>query len=418
MVCPLELKVNSPDTLQLDDRYFTDLKGQYEFTLNFLIKSTETQKTICDVRPVHQWDRRSVNCEVELESGTYEIIPKIMAERHVWRPRVEKMVKRAADENPKKLRQIGLQYDLAHAKGGIVDEDEALRKKREAEKKKKLKGKKQEDKNKQMAEAMARMEAAMVAMRHEYNQTLNEKENGKERDRKEESTDEKKNDDESDSKGSTVETKADQAPPGTWPEDSAKSDLDVPKHSETLVEPNKEPSSHDTSQAIDEKRRLPVRVPSPPDYRRGPPQPSASPIHYQNRYQDNDDQYQRPDQSSLRNNRRMTMTDYSMDQYPVFTPPTEPASESDRDSSDSGSGSGSDTVSDDNSSSSDSDAVSCYPRRHYRQRKKQPWNAVCVIGLRVYAQHSGIKVSLADQKRDEAIELVAPEGSSAAGPTE
>ena len=47
------------------------------------------------------------------------------------------MVKRAADSNPRKLRQIGLQYDLAHAKGGILDEDEALRKKRETEKKKK-----------------------------------------------------------------------------------------------------------------------------------------------------------------------------------------------------------------------------------------------------------------------------------------
>ena len=397
---------------QLDDRYFTDLKGQYEFTLNFLVKSSETKKTICAVRPVHQWDRRSVNCEVELEPGTYEIIPKIMAERSMWRPRVEKMVKRAADQNPKKLRQIGLQYDLAHAKGGIVDEDEALRKKRDAKKKKKIKGKKQEEKNKQMAEAMAQMEQAMVAMRHEYNQTLKEKEKEKEKEKdkgkdKKESTLEPKSDDDSDFKGSSdVETKSDKVLPGCWPEESGKNNVDASKRCETSVEPRKEPFTEDK-----DKRR-----PSPSGPRRGgpPSPPSGLPIHYQ-------DQVQYPDyRPPFQNNRRMTMTDYSMDQYPVFTPPTEPTSESDQDNSSSGSGSGSDTVSDDNSSSSDSDDIGFPTTRRFRlgQRKKQPWNAVCVIGLRVYAQHEGIKVRLADQKRNEATELVAPEGSSAAGPTE
>ncbi|KAL6920406.1 hypothetical protein ACHAPO_000734 [Fusarium lateritium] len=401
---------------QLDERYFTDLKGQYEFALSFLIKSSESNNTICAVRPVHQWDRRSINCEVELEPGTYEVIPKIMAERLVWRPRVEKMVKRAADENPKKLRQIGLQYDLAHAKGGILDEDEALRKKREAEKKKKLKGKEQEVKKKQMTEAMARMEEAMVAMRNEYNQYLNERENEKDKEKEEEEetaekNEEKKNDDEPEPKEPVVETKnkADQAPPGFWPEDSpSKGDLDVSKHSETSVDPRKDSSSsHDTKEATEEKKMIPFRTPSPRGNRRGIPPP---PIPYQYQYQ-----YQ--DQSPLRNDRRMTITDYSMDTYPVFTPPTEPTSESDLDSS--ASGSGSDTASDDNnSSSSDSDGMSLYPRRRFRHHKKQPWNAVCVIGLRVYAQHAGIKVRLADQKRDEATELVAPEASSAAGPTE
>ncbi|KAK6722977.1 hypothetical protein QX201_001796 [Fusarium graminearum] len=406
---------------QLDDRYFTDLKGQYEFTLSFLIKSSDGKNTICAVRPVHQFDRRSINCEVELEPGTYEVIPKIMAERLVWRPRVEKMVKRAADENPKKLRQLGLQYDLAHAKGGILDEDDALRKKREAEKSKKLKVKKQEVKKKQMAEAMARMEEAMVAMRNEYNQYLNEKENEKDKDKKDETAEndeEKKKDDEPEPKDPepkdpVVEPKDKgdhQAPPGFWPEDSpSKGDLDVSKHPETLVEPRKEPpSSHGTNEAMEEKKRMSFRTPSPRGTsRRGLPTP---PMQYQYQYQD---------QGPLRNSRRLTMTDYSMDPYPVFTPPTEPASDSDLDSSGSGSGSGSDTASDDNnSSSSDSDGMGLYPRRLFRQRKRQPWNAVCVIGLRVYAQHAGIKVRLADQKRDEATELVAPEASSTAGPSE
>lgn len=382
------------DNSQLDDRYFTDLKGQYQFVLNFLLKSPGEKTPICSVRPVHQWDRRSVNCEVELEPGTYEVIPKIVAERYPFLPTVQKMVKRAADNNPQKLRQIGLQYDLAHAKGGIVDEDEALRKKKETEKRKKLKGKKKDQKKKQMAEAMARMEAAMVQMRNEYNQCLNQKESA----RKDESSHER-TEEEPSTKGSEVEGKSDKAPPGYWPEDSSKSELEVSGHSETPVEPKREPSLHETSPENDEKRK--ASPPTPNDiilesssagFRRGPPSsPPGSPVPSR-------------DHSPLQSRRA---TSQSTDTCPVFTPPTEPTDESDMDSSDSATES--ESTSNDTSSSSDSDSVTVFPR--LRQRKKQPWNAVCVIGLRVYAQHAGVKVRLADEKAGEAAELVPPKGS-------
>ncbi|KAM0264054.1 hypothetical protein ACHAPA_008426 [Fusarium lateritium] len=381
---------------QLDDRYFTDLKGQYQFVLNFLLKSPGEKTPICSVRPVHQWDRRSVNCEVELEPGTYEVIPKIVAERYTFLPTVQKMVKRAADNNPQKLRQIGLQYDLAHAKGGIVDEDEALRKKKETEKRKKLKGKKKDQKKKQMAEAMARMEAAMVQMRNEYNQFLNEKEDARKDDSSHERTEEEPN-----TKGTDVEGKSDKAPPGYWPEDSSKSELD----SETPVEPKREPSLHETSPENDEKRKASPPPPPPPPpngqslesssagFRRGPPSPPGSPIPSR-------------DHSPLQSRRA---TSQSTDTCPVFTPPTEPTDESDMDSSDSATDS--ESTANDTSSSSDSDSVAVFPR--LRQRKKQPWNAVCVIGLRVYAQHADIKVRLADQKADETAELVSLQGGPA-----
>jgi hypothetical protein len=388
------VELANTDNSQLDDRYFTDLKGQYQFVLNFLLKSPGEKTPICSVRPVHQWDRRSVNCEVELEPGTYEVIPKIVAERYPFLPTVQKMVKRAADNNPQKLRQIGLQYDLAHAKGGIVDEDETLRKKKEAEKRKKLKGKKKDQKKKQMTEAMARMEQAMVQMRNEYNQCLNEKESARKDELVHERTEEEANTKESD-----VEGKSDKAPPGYWPEDSSKSELEVSGHSETPVEPKREPSSHETSPENDEKRKA-----SPPTqndlilesssagFRRGPPSPppkSSVPSR---------------DHSPLQSRRAMSQ---STDTCPVFTPPTEPTDESDMDSSDSAAES--ESTSNDTSSSSDSDSVAVFPR--LGQRKKQPWNAVCVIGLRVYAQHAGIKVREADQKADEAAELVPPKGS-------
>lgn len=386
------------DKSQLDDRYFTDLKGQYQFVLNFLLQSPGEKTPICSVRPVHHWDRRSVNCEVELEPGTYEVVPKIVAERCTYLPTVQKMVKRAADNNPQKLRQIGLQYDLAHAKGGIVDEDEALRKKKETEKRKKLKGKKKDQKKKQMAEAMARMEAAMVQMRNEYNQSLNEKESARKNEPAHEKTEEEPN-----TKGSDVEGKSDRAPPGYWPEDSSKSELELPGHTETPVEPKREPSLHETSTENDDKRKASPSPPPPNDlilesssagFRRGPPSsPHGSSMPSR-------------DHSPLQSRRA---TSQSTDTCPVFTPPTEPTDESDMDSSDSATES--ESTSNDTSSSSDSDSVAVFPR--LRQRKKQPWNAVCVIGLRVYAQHTGIKVRLADQKVDEAAELVPPKGSPA-----
>ncbi|KAM0349830.1 hypothetical protein ACHAPU_003664 [Fusarium lateritium] len=374
---------------QLDDRYFTDLKGQYQFVLNFLLKSPGEKTPICSVRPVHQWDRRSINCEVELQPGTYEVIPKIVAERYVFLPTVQAMVKRAADNNPQKLRQIGLQYDLAHAKGGILDEDEALRKKKETEKQKKLKKKKKELKKKQMGEAMAHMEEAMVQMRNEYNQCLGER-SCEERGRMDESTQGKKAEDEPETTEIDLD-KSDRAPPGCWPEDASKT-------GEAPVELKREPTSHETR--VDNEERRKESSPDPDDLaavstspgpRPGPPSTLGSPVPSR-------------EHSPLQSRRA---TSESTDTYPVFTPPTEPTDESDLDSS---SASESDSAPDDSSSSSDSDSVPMYPR--LRQRKKQPWNAVCVIGLRVYAQHAGIKVHLEDQKTDEAAELVPQKGSA------
>ncbi|KAL9561422.1 hypothetical protein ACKAV7_014777 [Fusarium commune] len=105
---------------QLDDRYFQDLKGQYEFILHFAVRSVGSNTPICQAHPVQQLHRRSVNCEVMLAPGTYEVIPEIIAERDEQSMPVERVVRMAARTNPEKLRQVGKQYDLAHAKAGAV----------------------------------------------------------------------------------------------------------------------------------------------------------------------------------------------------------------------------------------------------------------------------------------------------------
>ncbi|KAF4851997.1 Calpain-type cysteine protease ADL1 [Colletotrichum siamense] len=140
---------------QLDDRYFKGFEGQYYFELHFVLQKTDGSgnasaepEQICRVRPVHKWENRSVSCEVTLEPGTYEVLPKVTATRHNATQTVEDIVKDYAERNPQKLRQVGLQYDIAHAKGGVVDEDEILEKKK-AEAKKKKEDKKAKRKRKQ-----------------------------------------------------------------------------------------------------------------------------------------------------------------------------------------------------------------------------------------------------------------------------
>jgi hypothetical protein len=80
---------------QLDERYFQGLEGQYDFELHFVLQQIGSDEHICRVRRVRDWENRSVSCEVDLEPGTYEVLPKITATRSGWRGRdtVEDVVK-------------------------------------------------------------------------------------------------------------------------------------------------------------------------------------------------------------------------------------------------------------------------------------------------------------------------------------
>jgi hypothetical protein len=66
------------------------------------------------VRPVHKWENRSVSCEVDLEPGTYEVLPKITATRNTDSSTVEAVVKEYAEKNPQKLRQVGVSLHPFH----------------------------------------------------------------------------------------------------------------------------------------------------------------------------------------------------------------------------------------------------------------------------------------------------------------
>ncbi|KAK7712000.1 hypothetical protein SLS64_005271 [Diaporthe eres] len=99
---------------QLDERYYKGLEGQYTFDLHFLLRESGSDDHIALAGT--ELRSRSVSAEVELEPGKYELIPKLVAYRDEDSSLVEEAVKNAARSNPRKLQQIGLNYDRAHLK--------------------------------------------------------------------------------------------------------------------------------------------------------------------------------------------------------------------------------------------------------------------------------------------------------------
>lgn len=114
---------------KLDTRYFKGLIGEYNFVLKFRLQREGENDYI--VRSVNNClISRSTNAEVDLEPGAYHILMKITAYRQHDAVSTEDAVRELAPTRREKLVQIGLSYDLAHAKG-IVIETEAEREERE-----------------------------------------------------------------------------------------------------------------------------------------------------------------------------------------------------------------------------------------------------------------------------------------------
>ncbi|KAF1814754.1 cysteine proteinase, partial [Eremomyces bilateralis CBS 781.70] len=99
-----------------DSRYYKSLGGQYKFGLQFILKNVDSQEQLVHVRTVDD-EFRSVSVELQLEPGTYEVIPCIAAAKVSDYMAVEDVVRKYAGKNPSKLRQLGINHDVAYAKG-------------------------------------------------------------------------------------------------------------------------------------------------------------------------------------------------------------------------------------------------------------------------------------------------------------
>lgn len=139
---------------QLDGRYFCGLEGQYSFELSFRVHKAGEDDYIVRSHG-NYWMRRSVTAELTLEPGEYHVLMKVQAVKSNGSLPVEEVVRNNAKDRRDKLVRIGLAYDLAHAKGLVSETDEEKKARKKAEAKKKAKEKK-EMKDKLMKEKKKR----------------------------------------------------------------------------------------------------------------------------------------------------------------------------------------------------------------------------------------------------------------------
>lgn len=126
---------------QLDDRYFRGLQGQYRFELAFrLHKAGHEDYIVRSQRPYRM--TRSVNVELDLEEGEYQVRVKVNAARYEKLLPIDQVIRNNAKSRADKLIRVGLAYDLAHGKGKFAEtaEEKAAREYRE----KKVKGSEKE----------------------------------------------------------------------------------------------------------------------------------------------------------------------------------------------------------------------------------------------------------------------------------
>jgi len=121
---------------QLDDRYFRGLEGQYAFQLHFRLDKDGQHDYIVRSHGNYSMSR-SVSTDLELDPGTYSVLMKITASRCTYKKPVEDVIRANCKNRQNKLIQVGLSYDLAHAKGEIkqTEAEKVERQKREEKKK-------------------------------------------------------------------------------------------------------------------------------------------------------------------------------------------------------------------------------------------------------------------------------------------
>lgn len=108
---------------QLDERYFRGLVGQYVFLMSFRVHKKGEEDYLMRTHGEF-YRQRSVSAELFLEAGTYEIRMKVAASRNDKAHKVEDIVKGNWLDRREKLLQVGLSYDIAHAKGQLEYEEE------------------------------------------------------------------------------------------------------------------------------------------------------------------------------------------------------------------------------------------------------------------------------------------------------
>jgi hypothetical protein len=337
---------------QLDSRYFGGLEGQYDFGLSFRVHKSGEQAYL--VRSYNKYNMsRSTTAELELEAGEYNVLMKIEARRNEARWPVEKVVRENAKERREKLVRIGLSYDMAHAKGHTEETEEEKAGKKKAEAAKKAKEKK-ETKDKLMKEKKKRKhnenkekrkQRAAKAKRQAKAKAKAAKRAQKEKDAKPEVKDEPKADEKKADETKAAEPGTESAPDGAAVDGANPTAPAEPAKPDATVAPAAAPQT------------LEIRVTGPNNV----PNPSAPPSIVSFLGNDDDDDDDSDINSNVSDISDGEIEDYIAEQKlaaeQVPPPPPNPEEEED-------------------------------------EFEADPWNAVAVVGLRVYSKESGVSVKV------------------------
>ena len=128
---------------QLDDRYYRGLEGQYRFELHFRLDKDGESEYIVRSHGNYSMSR-SVSTDLELDPGTYSVLMKITARRYQACDTAEDIIRKNVKMRQNKLIQTGLAYDLAHAKGEIRETEAEKQERQERELKRKAAEKKKQ----------------------------------------------------------------------------------------------------------------------------------------------------------------------------------------------------------------------------------------------------------------------------------
>ncbi|ERF71854.1 hypothetical protein EPUS_01769 [Endocarpon pusillum Z07020] len=118
---------------QLDKTYFAGLQGQYNFKLQFRVQRVGDEEDYIVRSNVDYYMTRSVSTDITLEAGSYFVLMKVTATR-VGGPTMDEIISAHAEHMRDKLIQVGLSYDIAHAKGVIVETEKEVEQRQWAEK--------------------------------------------------------------------------------------------------------------------------------------------------------------------------------------------------------------------------------------------------------------------------------------------
>lgn len=144
------------------------MTGEYRFSLQFRLEREGEDDYIVRSQVSYAMTR-SVSTDITLDPGTYSVLMKITAIRNSREYSPEEVVTQVAKVSRNKLLQIGLSYDLAHAKAHVQDEqrkrelaereerEKALRKQKRREQAE-MKARKEWSKQKKLAERRKREE--------------------------------------------------------------------------------------------------------------------------------------------------------------------------------------------------------------------------------------------------------------------